>query len=157
MNTCKSIGCRHPVLDADFCAECTDLVKPGDGFLQSLPVTRPLRPVPAAPDGSAAAGQAEYTGRSVSYYQVSIDDPMSGGDAYLAECGDIIEALGMDYNEGNAFKAIWRKCAARTLGKKKKGYTDGLYDSEKTAHYGERMVAVEKRQRSKQAETETTE
>lgn len=86
----------------------------------------------------------EYTGGSVSYYQASVDSPISGGSAYTAECGDIIEALGMDFNEGNAFKAIWRKCAARNLGKKKKGYTDGLYDAEKVVFYGERMVATEK-------------
>ena len=87
----------------------------------------------------------EYTGGSVSYYQVKITAPTSGGDAYTAECNDIIEALGMNYAEGNAFKAIWRRCAARTLGKAKAGYKDGLYDAEKVVFFGERMVAQEKR------------
>ena len=35
-------------------------------------------------------------------------------------------------------------CAARTLGAKKRGYTDGLYDAEKVAFFGARMVAQEK-------------
>lgn len=50
----------------------------------------------------------------------------------------------MSYAEGNAFKAIWRLCATRTLGPKKRGYTDGLYDAEKVAFFGARMVAQEK-------------
>ncbi len=84
--------------------------------------------------------QQEYTGGSVSYYKVLIHNPTSGGDAYTAECNDIIEALGMNYAEGNAFKAIWRKCAAQSLGKSKAGYKDGLYDAEKVVFFGQRMV-----------------
>ena len=87
------------------------------------------------------AEAAEYTGGSVSYYRVPVAAPLSGGAPYVAECNDIIEALGMTYAEGNAFKAIWRLCAARTLGVKKRGYTDGLYDAEKVAFFGARMVA----------------
>lgn len=87
---------------------------------------------------------AEYTGGSVSYYKAPVAAPLSGGTAYVAECNDIIEALGMTYAEGNAFKAIWRLCAARTLGAKKRGYTDGLYDAEKVAFFGARMVAQER-------------
>ena len=91
-----------------------------------------------------SSSDSEYTGGSVSYYKVRIDAPLSGNDAYTAECNDIIEALGMTYAEGNAFKAIWRLCAARTLGAKKRGYTDGLYDAEKVAFFGARMVAQER-------------
>lgn len=90
--------------------------------------------------------ESEYTGGSVSYYKVQISKPTSGGDAYIAECNDIIEALGMNYAEGNAFKAIWRRCAARTLGKAKAGYKDGLYDAEKVVFFGQRMIAQEKQQ-----------
>tara|TARA_Y100001938_G_C7960810_1_gene364209 strand:+ start:116 stop:496 length:381 start_codon:yes stop_codon:yes gene_type:complete len=86
----------------------------------------------------------EYTGGSVSYYVVDIENPTSGGDPYTAECNDIIEALGMNYAEGNAFKAIWRLCAARTLGKAKASYKDGVYDSEKVEFFGKRMVVQEK-------------
>lgn len=88
----------------------------------------------------ATSPSAEYTGGSVSYYKVRVEKPTSGGDPYDAECNDIIEALGMNYAEGNAFKAIWRSCAARNLGLKKAGYKDGLYDAEKVVFFGGRMV-----------------
>lgn len=94
--------------------------------------------------GPQAPTKPEYTGGSVTYYRVQITNPTSGSDAYQAECNDIIEALGMNYAEGNAFKAIWRKCAARTLGKAKAGYEDGLYDAEKVVFFGQRMVSQEK-------------
>ena len=87
--------------------------------------------------------KAEKSGGAVDYYKVAIHSPTSGGAAYTAECNDVIEALGMNYAEGNAFKAIWRRAAARTLGKAKKGYTDGLYDAEKVEFFGRRLVAQE--------------
>ena len=88
--------------------------------------------------------EPEYTGGSVNYYKVEIKNPTSKCVApYTVECNDIIEAMGMNYAEGNAFKAIWRKCAARN-GKAKKGYTDGLYDAEKVVFFGQRMVEMEK-------------
>ena len=90
----------------------------------------------------------EYTGKSVDYYKVKVDNPTTESNTpYLAECNDLIEALGMNYAEGNAFKAIWRKCAARKFGVKKKGYDNGLYDSEKVVFFGERMVEQSKEQK----------
>lgn len=90
----------------------------------------------------------EYTGGSTTYYQVEITHPINEqAQPYTAECQDIIDALGMTFNEGNAFKALWRRCAARTLGKSKRGYTDGLYDAEKVVFYGERLVQLEQLQR----------
>ena len=84
----------------------------------------------------------EYTGGSVSYYAVDINRPLDEkADPYKAECQDIIDALDMDFNEGCAFKAIWRRAAARNLGLRKKGYDDGLYDAQKVEFYGARMVA----------------
>lgn len=86
----------------------------------------------------------EYTGGSVSYYRVRVTSPTSKDIThYVAECNDIIEALNMTSAEGNIFKAVWRRCAAR-LGKSKKGYTDGLYDAEKIVFFGERLVVLEK-------------
>lgn len=84
--------------------------------------------------------QEEYTGKSVSYYSVDIQQPTSADEPYTAECNDLIEALGMNYAEGNAFKAIWRRCAARKLGKTKKGYGSGLYDAEKCIFFAERIL-----------------
>lgn len=89
--------------------------------------------------------QAEYTGGSVSYYTVQIVRPTTPGRApYEAECNDIIEALGMNYAEGNAFKALWRRAAARTLGKAKQGYKNGLYDAEKAAFFSNRLIEQER-------------
>ena len=89
--------------------------------------------------------QEIHTGGSASYYRVFIEDPETEGQApYWAECIDIIEALEMNYNEANAFKAIWRTAASRTLGLKKKGLND-LYDAEKVVFFGNRMVKKAKR------------
>ncbi len=85
------------------------------------------------------------TGKDVNYYLVDVPDPKRL-PPYTAECEDIIEALGMTFAEGNAFKAIWRSCAARTLGLLKPGHdSEGIYDAEKTVYYGGRMVAQRKR------------
>jgi hypothetical protein len=94
-------------------------------------------------DDTVAVVTPEKSGGSVSYYSARITAPTSGKDAYTAECNDIIEALGMNYAEGNAFKAIWRSCAARTLGKLKDG-GDAVYDAEKVVFFGKRMLAQRK-------------
>lgn len=87
-----------------------------------------------------------YTGGSADYYQVSITKTTTPGRPdYIAECNDIIEALGMNFAEGNAFKAIWRRAAQRTLGLRKAGAKDdGLYDAEKVEFFGARLVAQSK-------------
>jgi hypothetical protein len=88
--------------------------------------------------------EPEYTGGSVNYYKCFVASPTTLDLPYHAECNDIIESLGMTFAEGNAFKAIWRRCAARTYGSKKKGYDNGLYDAEKVVFFGERMVEQSK-------------
>lgn len=84
----------------------------------------------------------EYSGGSVDYYKVLIQQPTEPYRIpYIAECNDIIEALGMNFAEGNAFKAIWRRAAMRTLGKAKAGAKpDGLYDAQKVEFFGHRLV-----------------
>lgn len=85
----------------------------------------------------------EFTGGSSSYWKVPVEHPTTPDVyPYVAECNDIIEALGMNYAEGNAFKAIWRSCAARNLGLSKKGYDAAttVYDAEKVVFFGERML-----------------
>lgn len=81
---------------------------------------------------------AKLTGGSSDYYKVRIERPTSGGEPYVAECNDIIEALAMNFAEGNAFKAIWRMAAARQ-GNGKPGNT-ALYDAEKVVFFGQRLV-----------------
>lgn len=90
----------------------------------------------------AVRAQPENSGEHASYYEVDITRPKSGGEAYMAECQDIIEALKMDFNEGNAFKALWRRAAAR-LGNVKKGNEDPLYDAQKIKFYGTRILEQE--------------
>lgn len=82
------------------------------------------------------------TGHSTDYYKVHISSPAHFENPYDAECSDIIEALDMDFSEGEAFKAIWRK-AARRLGNSKTG-VDDVYDAEKIAHYGARIESIAK-------------
>jgi hypothetical protein len=94
----------------------------------------------SASDGSTA----EYSGGKVNYYEVDIAHPTrEGREPYTAECNDIIEALGLSFSEGEAFKAIWRKGAAR-IKPGKRGHDGGLYDAEKASFYGQRMETIER-------------
>lgn len=87
------------------------------------------------------------TGGSVDYYTCTVpaERTIDGRPGYDAQCLEIIETLGMSFAEGEAFKAIWRSCAARTLGKVKAD-CDALYNAEKVAFYGQRMVVEAKMQ-----------
>lgn len=87
--------------------------------------------------------KTENSGGKVNYYRVLISNPNQAEFTYIAECSDIIEALGMDFNEGEAFKAIWRKAAQRSLGIGKEGNTSKR-DAEKIAHYANRILILEK-------------
>lgn len=91
------------------------------------------------PCTEANMADGEYTGGKTSCYEVAIKLPTREGRApYVAECNDIIEALNMTFAEGEAFKAVWRRAAAR-LGRRKAGYDGGKYDADKVAFFGQRM------------------
>jgi hypothetical protein len=96
---------------------------------------------PAAPNPPSHR-HWRLTGGSSDYYKIEVSSPTTGSQPYVAECNDIIEALGMNFAEGNAFKAVWRKAAAR-LGNGKPGTTD-LYDSEKIVFFGLRLLDMAK-------------
>lgn len=110
-----------------------------------------LEEQPAASDPSAQApaqtADTTLVGGKLTgdhYYRVVVNDPMSLDlQPYVAECADIIEALGMTFNEGEAFKALWRLAAARQ-GRGKPG-NKPQYDADKAAHYGQRVAACERR------------
>lgn len=87
---------------------------------------------------------AQKTGGSVDYYKCHVADPISGGQAYTSESIDIIEALGMTFAEGEAFKAIWRTCTGR-MGGAVKADNKALYNAEKVEFFGARMVRAAKR------------
>ncbi|WVK89977.1 polynucleotide kinase [Burkholderia phage vB_BpP_HN03] len=86
----------------------------------------------------------ERTGGKVNYYLAQVTNPQRTDQApYQAECEDIIQALGMTFDEGCEFKAIWRTAAAR-MGLEKdtgKGLVENaLYDAQKRVHYAQRSV-----------------
>lgn len=83
----------------------------------------------------------EKSGGPVGYYLVNVTNPNQGTAPYQAECGDIIEALGMDFNMGCEFKAIWRTAAAKTLKLFKEG-GDEKYDAEKRVFYAQRSLSL---------------
>lgn len=84
----------------------------------------------------------EHTGGSSNYYKIEVVNPTTGPVPYMAECNDIIEALDMNFAEGNAFKAIWRIAAARK-GKRKKG-NNAVYDAEKIVFFADRILIQQK-------------
>lgn len=74
------------------------------------------------------------------WYVVPVKHPQrKEQEPYQAECEDIIQALGMTFDEGCAFKALWRNAAAR-MGNGKPGNST-LYDCEKLVHYANRLLA----------------
>ena len=90
----------------------------------------------------------EYTGLSSGYYTLRIENPTTPDNPpYVAECNDIIEALDMTFAEGNVFKALWRRAAARTLDKHKKGNNE-VYDAEKMVFFSERILIQSKKTNS---------
>lgn len=82
---------------------------------------------------------AKPTGGRVNYYLVRVEHPQRETQPpYQAECEDIIQALGMTFDEGCAFKALWRSAAARQ-GNTKPGH-NAVYDAEKAVHYTGRVL-----------------
>lgn len=74
-----------------------------------------------------------------SYYLANVKHPQrTGQQPYQAECEDIIHALGMTFDEGCLFKALWRNAAARK-GQGKPG-SDPVYETEKMVHYAQRLL-----------------
>jgi hypothetical protein len=73
------------------------------------------------------------TGGSSAYYR------HPGQTATSLECFDLIEALDLNFAEGNILKALWRRAVAR-MGGGKPG-TTSLYDAEKLVFMSERELA----------------
>ena len=96
------------------------------------------------PEGAALV-KTQKTGGSVDYYKCHVADPIDPtSKPYTAESIDIIEALGMTFAEGEAFKAIWRTCTGR-MGGAVKADNKALYNAEKVEFFGARMVRAAKR------------
>ena len=86
---------------------------------------------------------AKLSGGLNNWYVVPVKHPQrKEQEPYQAECEDIIQALGMTFDEGCAFKALWRNAAAR-MGNGKPG-NKALYDCEKLVHYANRILTKER-------------
>lgn len=92
----------------------------------------------------------QLTGGRTNYYLAQVDFPQRDVPPYQAECEDIIEALEMNFDEANTFKAIWRSASAR-LGNGKPNHK-ALYDAEKMVHYSGRNLRRLKRTSNAAAE-----
>lgn len=93
---------------------------------------------------SAIAPQSKLTGGLTNYYLVRVEHPQREGQApYTAECEDIGEALGLNPDEMNIFKEIWRSANARQ-GNGKPDHK-ALYGAEKIVHYAGRILRRLKR------------
>ena len=116
-----------------------DSIEELNDFLNSLGVSCQEE----EPKKEKAKAANPLTGGSVSYYSVDVGWPSNGEHAYVAECGDIIDALQLTFNEANIVKEIWRTANAR-LGNGKPGNT-ALRSAEKIAYYANRILAVEQK------------
>lgn len=98
----------------------------------------PDRPMPHQKDYSPKA-TAALTGGLTNYYLAKVTHPQRAEQPpYQAECEDIIHALGMTFDEGCLFKALWRNAAARK-GEGKPG-SNAVYETEKMVHYAMRLL-----------------
>ena len=105
------------------------------GLAKEFPVDRRVSFQEAVDKHQAKA----LTGGSSDYYKIQVDHPTTEGNKpYLAECNDIIEALGLSFAEGNILKAIWRS-AAKRQGNGKQGTTE-RYDLEKIVFFAKRLL-----------------
>jgi len=89
---------------------------------------------------AAIEKKQESSGGDNDYWIARIDNPKRL-KPYSAECEDLIELFQMTFQEGEAFKALWRKGQMR-IGNGKPGDTL-LRNSEKVYHFAGRMVAME--------------
>lgn len=134
MKPCKTIGCNNqsPKGD-DYCVLC-------ENKMQSL-----LNPnAPSANEDAPISFQRPDTssGGDNDYWVAFIAQPKRL-EAYSAECEDLIEHFQMTFQEGEAFKALWRKGQMR-VGNGKPGDTH-LRNAQKVRHFGTRMEVMETR------------
>lgn len=82
----------------------------------------------------------ESSGGKVNYYLAPVAFPQRDEQPpYTAECEDIIDALGMTFDEANVFKEIWRSANERTHGLGKSGNSP-LRAAQKLVHYSQRIL-----------------
>ena len=116
--------CEHGIL-FDACVPCTLASWRAEDMKDEVMVPMKAKP--------------KLTGGSSDYYTAYVNFPTSGGEPYIAECNDIIEALKMEFDVANIFKAAWRIAALRQ-GRGKPGQRDAVYDGENIVFFGKRII-----------------
>lgn len=87
----------------------------------------------------------EDSGSHCEYYHCEVKHPQNPNQkvGYIANCEDIIQALGLTFDEGCEFKSIWRR------GRGRQGFvkaeSTALRDAIKAVHYAKRVLALEER------------
>lgn len=151
MNTRKCQLCKKSALPRfPLCADCNYTRVMSDQYAVAAEFYDPdPKQVRAASEAVVervnahqVANEQPLSGGSNDYWKVRVDAPVSGGDAYTAECNDLIEALQMTYAEGNVLKAVWRHALARR-GIGKQGNTQ-KYEAEKAEFFAKRLVELTK-------------
>lgn len=89
--------------------------------------------------------KAEDSASHCEYYHAPVLHPSNPGqdEPYVANCEDVIQALGLTFDEGCEFKSIWRR------GRGRQGFVKAestpLRDAQKAVHYAGRVLALEQR------------
>lgn len=148
MKQCKSIGCSSLITDgSDRCIDCQhqqslDAPVP-QAFRQHSDLPRMPRPSEVrSAHVDDEPKEATSSGGDNDYWIASITHPKRL-EPYDAECEDLIEHFQMSFQEGEAFKALWRKGQAR-IGNGKPGDSP-LRNAQKVRHFGARMEVMEER------------
>lgn len=85
----------------------------------------------------------ENSGKHCEYYHCPVTRPQNPNqtEPYIANCEDIIQALGLTFDEGCEFKSLWRRGRAR------QGYLKAestpVRDAVKAVHYAQRVLSYE--------------
>lgn len=89
--------------------------------------------------------KTENSGGHCEYYHCEVTHPQNPNQSapYIANCEDIIQALGLTFDEGCEFKSIWRR------GRGRQGFVKAestpLRDAVKAVHYANRVLSLEER------------
>ena len=87
--------------------------------------------------------KTEDSGSHCEYYHCEVKHPQNPNQkiGYIANCEDIIQALGLTFDEGCEFKSIWRR------GRGRQGFVKAestpLRDAIKAVHYSTRVLRFE--------------
>lgn len=89
--------------------------------------------------------KTENSASHCEYYHAPVTHPSNPGQSqpYVANCEDIIQALGLTFDEGCEFKSIWRRARGRQGFLKAE--STALRDAQKAVHYAGRVLALEMR------------